>query len=138
MNRNKDDRFVDCFKVAIDVDENNDLDIRKYVNKDERSSDEAKKLMYILNQYEYLSVGIKNNAYNEQMLKDAIFSTTVRLYEVTAPYIKRLNEPGQHGAARPTAYSEFSLLAQKWMKEGKGPHKPKKSRKWYQIKKSAT
>ena len=111
QSRNRDDVFAKAMLVIYQLDRNREIDIRKYAEKDHRGSDEAIKIRYVLNQYEYLAVGVRKNTFNEEMLKDAILTTTIKLFERTEPLIIESRE------RRPKAYVEFEWLVERWRNE---------------------
>lgn len=123
QNRNKDKWLSECMDVIYKIDRDRTIDIRKFAEIGERASDSAVKMRYVLNQHEYLSVGVRNNSFNEQMLKDAIYTTSLKLFERTEPLIQVTRD------RRPKAYIEFEWLIDKWKKEG--IEKPEVKKSWF-------
>lgn len=132
MGRNKDDRFLSCFKIARKLDLEEGFDMKSLATAEKSSDPDAEDIRYILNQYEYLAVGIKNNIYNEKMLKESIFSTTINLFKSTKPFIEAVNERIVKDGGKGSAYCEFEALARRWKIEGKENHKEHQP-KWYQF-----
>jgi hypothetical protein len=134
MDRSRDDNFVKSFDVIRRIDNDRNTDIRFYADKkdylglieNENKEAEKKKLAiekgkhdsgvkclnYLLNQYEYMAVGIKKGIYDEELLKDASRSSTVAAYKITQPFILGIRE--NLSSPRPTAYTEFEELSKRW------------------------
>jgi len=134
MDRSRDERFVKSFGVIRNIDHDNFLDIKFFAEKQnfeeqirnensgpavdilkekKRQHDKGVEcLNYLLNQYEYMAVGIEQNIYDEQMLIDATRSSTVAAYRITEKFIKGIRE--NLSAPRPTAYRAFEGLAMRW------------------------
>lgn len=84
--------------------------IEKYAYDAHKFEKEAQGIRYVLNFYEYLSVGIIHKVYDEQVLKESMYSTLVRTFERCQPYINQIRQ--QTGSN--TAYTNFESLALKW------------------------
>ncbi len=84
----------------------------KLITEKEKHDAGIKCLTYLLNQYEYMAVGIKKGIYDEELLKDATKSSTVAAYKITKPFITAIRE--NLSSPRPTAYKEFEALSKRW------------------------
>jgi len=69
---------------------------------------------YVLNHWEYVSVGIQSGIYDEKMLKNASYNTVVSLFKYARPFIEAVRENN----GRPTLYQEMQWLAERWEKAG--------------------
>ncbi|KQN63621.1 DUF4760 domain-containing protein [Erwinia sp. Leaf53] len=78
---------------------------------DEEKADRIK-IQYCLNFYERLAVSVKNGSYHEQMIKEVFYSSIVKNFEYSEPFIKALREK----QGRNSYYQEFEWLAKKWKK----------------------
>lgn len=76
---------------------------------DRKGTEEAKAIRYALNHYEYVAVGIANGIYDEKLFKSSSFTTIVKLYDRTKPFIDAIRAAGQD-----TAQQDFECLALKW------------------------
>ena len=113
MERNKDDEFTDGLKVILEIDRDDNQDIKKFAKKEHRSSNEATKIRHIANHYEYLAVGISNDIYNEKMLKNSSLGTTIKIHKALENYICEIRKERSSN----TIYKEFQDLAKKWANE---------------------
>ncbi|CAM4019618.1 MULTISPECIES: DUF4760 domain-containing protein [Lelliottia] len=76
---------------------------------------EGRQIQYILNFYERVAVSIKAGIYEEDMIKQASYTTVLDTYETAEPLIKALREK-----LRSTlTYQEFEWLHKRW--KGKPP-----------------
>lgn len=134
MDRSRDETFFKSINVITKIDSDRSTDIRFYADKNtlhdqiQEEKDETKRnklitekekhdagikcLTYLLNQYEYMAVGIKKKIYDEELLKDATKSSTVAAYKITKPFITAIRE--NLSSPRPTAYKEFEALSKRW------------------------
>lgn len=96
--------------------------IRAYAAKDKAESEEAKSIRYVLNHWEYVSVGVQAGIYDEKMLWNASFGTVTALHRHARPFIDALRE----SSGRTTVYQEIQWLAERW--EYIGPPQKKKRR----------
>ncbi len=87
-----------------------DQNIARYAKADQLDTDASKLIRYALNHYEYISVGIQQHIYDEQIFFDSMHTTVKSLYSKTKPYIDEAR--GRLGA--PTVYQEFEWLACRW------------------------
>lgn len=97
--------------------------VRKFAQDDESNSDEAKSIRYILNYYESMAICIHRKIYDDEIIKEAMFSTFTEIWRICEPYVKerrRLKE-------KTTMFQETEYLIKKWLKKGLA----EKCRKWY-------
>lgn len=87
-----------------------DSNIRTFAAKDKNGTDEAKSIRYVLNHWEYVSVGVQAGIYDEKMLWNASFSTVTALHRHARPFIDALRE----ASGRATVYQEIQWLAERW------------------------
>lgn len=86
------------------------VNMRNLASKAQKDQDDAKVIRYVLNHYEYVSVGIQQDIYDEQIFKDSICGVVVSLYERTKPFIVKVREEEN----RLTIFQEFEWLACRW------------------------
>ena len=113
MERNSDDEFTEGLKIILEIDRDDNQDIKKFAKKDHRVSEEATKIRHIANHYEYLAVGIVNDIYNEKMLKKSSKGTTIRIHKALEKYITEIRRERKSN----TIYENFDHLAGRWEKE---------------------
>jgi Domain of unknown function (DUF4760) len=90
-----------------------------FAKKEHIDTDDAKAIRYVLNHYEYVSVGISLGIYDEQIFKRSSYTTVVRLYDRTKPFIEALREI--EGIR--TIYQDFECLVFRW-KQNPLKHRP--------------
>ncbi|AGN85105.1 DUF4760 domain-containing protein [Enterobacter sp. R4-368] len=82
--------------------------VAENLSKDENY--EGRKIQYILNFYERMAVSIKAGIYEENMLKQASYTTVIDTYETAEPLIKVLREKLRTSLT----YQEFEWLHKRW------------------------
>lgn len=97
----------------------NERSIAYYGRKDQIDATEAKSIRYALNHYEYVAVGIFEDMYDEDIFKSAVYSTVVKLYDRTKPFIDEVRTVSKSD----TPFQEFECLACRW-KNNPLEHKP--------------
>jgi hypothetical protein len=88
-----------------------DSNIRAFATEQMRGHPDISCIMYALNYFESLSVGIQAGIYSEEMFKRSYCSTLTATYERALPLIKAIREK----AKKATTYQEFSWLAERWI-----------------------
>ncbi|WPP00558.1 DUF4760 domain-containing protein [Pseudomonas sp. HR96] len=104
------------------IHERADSNVRAYARKDQVGTDEAKSIRYVLNHWEYVSVGVQAGIYDEKMLWNASYNTLVGLHRNARPFIDALRE----ASGRSTLFQEVQWLAERW--DYLGPPIKKKSK----------
>lgn len=66
-------------------------------------------LRYALNHYEYVAVAIRQGIYDETIFKNASYTTLVKLYDRTKPFIDEMRR-----IKAPTVWQEFEWLILRW------------------------
>lgn len=69
-------------------------------------------VLYVLNHFESVCVGIKNGIYDEKMVKDAWCTMMMTSYDHSEPLIKAVRKA--HG--KDTIFQEFEHLVSRWRK----------------------
>src|SRR5690606_615796 len=119
FNSRGDNELMNGIRTVSSLHYRQDVNMRHYARSDQTATDEAKALRYVLNHWEYVSVGIQSGIYDEQMLKTSSYNTVVHLYKCAKPFIEEIREQ----SGRQTIYQEFQWLAKRW---GSKPIKRKK------------
>lgn len=124
----KDKKFIDSIETLNRLHESNQ-NMRLLARvKSELTEDDlkhAKKIRYVLNLYERLSVGISEGIYDENMMRKSQYTIVTKIYEWSKPFIDGVRKQTDSR----TAFQEFEALARRW--EDK-PLKTRSRRKWYQ------
>ncbi|MGV7962045.1 DUF4760 domain-containing protein [Photorhabdus tasmaniensis] len=104
--------FWDGHKVIRKIHESG-RSFRSYVYDEaltEEDTEDRRQIHYFLNFFERVSVNVKNNIYDECMLKEVLYSTAVKNFEIVEPFIKALREKFNSQ----TYYQEYEWLAKRW------------------------
>jgi len=119
LDKLKDKDYASAITLIIKIDADNHLDIKKFASidnfnskDDDEFSQNMKKCMLIrdlLNNYEYMAIAIKNNILDEEMLRQASFTTVTGAYERTKKLIAEIQKKN------PTAYNHFEELCKRWL-----------------------
>lgn len=72
-------------------------------------SEEITVLRYALNHYEYVAVAIRQGIFDETIFKNASYTTLVKLYDRTKPFIDEMRR-----IKAPTVWQEFEWLMLRW------------------------
>lgn len=118
-----DKELVEGLRTLAKLHDDSGVNIRSFALKANVDTEAAKAIRYVLNHYEYVSVGVQSGIYDEAMLKEGSYNTVVRLYQRAKPYIESVREVN----GRPTIYQEFQWLAKRWEEK---PIGERKKRRW--------
>lgn len=105
----KDTELVACIRTIGKI-HSGDQSIAVYARADKIDDDHTKAIRYALNHYEYVAVGISEGIYDDNIFKSSNYSTIIKLYDRTKPYI----EERRRITNRPTIYQELECLACRW------------------------
>lgn len=105
-----DKELMSGMRCLMQLHNREDSNIRTYAKKDKAETDEAKSIRYVLNHWEYVSVGVQSGIYDEKMLWNASFSTLTAMHRHARPFIDALRE----SSGRTTVYQEIQWLAERW------------------------
>jgi hypothetical protein len=83
-------------------------------------------ILYMLNHFESVSVGLQHGIYSEPMLKDAWHTILVQTYDCAAPLVQSLRD--KYG--KPTIFQHYELLVQRW-KAAPLKHRTKWKKWWH-------
>ena len=104
--------FWDGHKVIREIHESSRSfrDLIYGTNLSEEDTLKRRQIHYFLNFFERVSVSIKNDIYDECMLKQVLYSTAVKNFDIVEPFIKALREKYTTN----TYYQEYQWLAKRW------------------------
>lgn len=117
-----DKELMEGMRCLSALHDRKDTNIRAFAAKDQNGTPAAKNIRYVLNHWEYVSVGIQAGIYDEKMLRNASFNTLTGLHRYARPFIDALRE----SSGRATIYQEVQWLAERW--DYQGPPQKKKRR----------
>ena len=87
--------------------ESNCNPLSSFVNKPEE-----KKILRVLNSYEFIAVGIRMKAFDEDVYKQLQCSNVLKLWSVTSGFIQEIRKIDE----KSTLFQDFECLAKKWSK----------------------
>lgn len=105
-----DKELMSGMRCLAAIHERADANVRAYARKDQGGTEEAKSIRYVLNHWEYVSVGVQAGIYDEKMLWNASYNTLVGLHRNARPFIDALRE----ASGRSTLFQEVQWLAERW------------------------
>ena len=72
--------------------------------------DERKAILKVLNNLEFIAIGVHMNAFHEKSYRQMQFTNVLRVYKASKAFIEVLREEN----AVPTLYQDFERLAKRW------------------------
>lgn len=85
------------------------VSITKYSDKSHIGSEERTAILFVLNNYEFIATGIREEAFDFKLFKRMRCGTVLRDWEEFQPFIYELRKINKHS----TMYQEFEWLAKK-------------------------
>ncbi|MEL0614011.1 MAG: DUF4760 domain-containing protein [Marinomonas sp.] len=85
------------------------ISITTYSDKTHIGSEERTAILFVLNNYEFVATGIREEAFDFNLFKRMRCGTVLRDWEEFEPFIYELRKTNKH----PTMYQEFEWLAKK-------------------------
>lgn len=114
LNTKSDKKLQKALTTIRAVHSDCNTNISRFAYIEHLETEQANDIRYVLNHFEYMSVGINENIYCERILKKGMFTTVTKLFERAEPFVKEARrQSGQN-----TANKEFEQIANKWKKEG--------------------
>lgn len=71
---------------------------------------EKQHVLLVLNNYEFIAVGVRLGAFDETLYKQLQWSSVVSVWRVAKPYVAQLRVDSQ----KPTIFQDFPHLAERW------------------------
>ena len=91
--------------------ENKDC-LAQYAAGKHKDSDEAKAILGVLNNYEFISSGIHENAFCERTYKRMVYGIVMQDFDALKGFIQEVRRSRKHN----TLFQEFEWLGRKWKK----------------------
>lgn len=111
---------------------------RLAVKKDQLSDDDKNKadaIYEILNWYEYLAAGIRHDILSEEYLRNASFTTIMRIWRDSRLFVRGVQERIERDEGRPSTFCEaLEWLVSRWEKAGYSGELPKLKKSWLKRK----
>lgn len=106
IHQKADNQLLEATKWIYTQGPNNLLS--SYVNKPEE-----KDILRVLNSYEFIAVGIRMKAFDEDVYKQLQCSNVLKLWSVTSGFIQEIRKIDD----KSTLFQDFEKLAKKWSKK---------------------
>lgn len=100
-------------KKSVGQIHNNGGDFTSLAAKDKAQDSDRVHILAIINNYEFIALGIREGALDENIYKRAVYSQALRDWRAMKAFIMELRR--QNGID--TLFQEFELLAKRWEKE---------------------
>lgn len=105
-----DERLIKAKQEMSKMHLNQDLSITSLACKGMEENENRQYVLIILNNYEFISVGIREKALDEKVYKRAQHSTLIRDWKATKAFITELRTQNNI----PTLFQEFEYLYNRW------------------------
>lgn len=105
-----DTNLQDGLECVSAIHHKEDANLRAYAKPERRKDPEVDKLLFVLNHWEYVAIGVRKGIYDDDMFRIANQGTVTQLYDRARPFIEALREHYQ----RPMIFIEFETLAARW------------------------
>lgn len=109
LTQRTDDRLIDA-KTAVGRIHKNGGDFISLASQDRTTDESRGHILAILNNYEFISLGIREGALDESIYKRAVYSQAVRDWRAMKAFIMELRRQNQID----TLFQEFEVLARRW------------------------
>lgn len=112
-----DEKLVAASRLLAGFDGDSETSVENYAYAKNRDTDQRKAIQTLLNFYEAVAVGIKNDIYDEQIVKDCQGTIIVGVWRFSEPFVKRLRSENR----RDSLYEHLERLACKLEDSGVNP-----------------
>ena len=90
-----DEELQTASRLLAKIDRSRDHSVEIYAYAEKRDTDERKALQMLLNFFETIAVGIKNNIYDERIVKNCQGTIIVGTWHFAESFVKRLRKENQ-------------------------------------------
>lgn len=105
--------LLDGLACVAKLHNKDDANMRSFAKPERRNEQETEQLLFVLNHWEYVAIGIRKGIYDDNMYRLATHGTATGLYSKARPFIEALRQ----NHARPMIFAEFEHLAERWLKQ---------------------
>ena len=110
LHQRNDIKLTDAKKILRNLDDSNGLS--SYACLDAKDKDETIAIMAVLNHYEFVATGIREDAFDERVYKRMLYGILVKDWNNLEAFVVELRKTRFHN----TLYQEYQWLAEKWKK----------------------
>jgi hypothetical protein len=100
-------------KKAVGAIHNNGGDFTSLATRDKAQDETRSHILSIINNYEFIALGIREGALDESIYKRAVYSQVMRDWRAMKAFIMELRRQNQID----TLFQEFEVLAKRWDQE---------------------
>lgn len=114
IQQRSDDQLSQATKTVFDLASANDKQLSAYVspNGDEKHQEIRAAILKVLNNQEFVAVGIRLGAFDEKVYKELQCSNVLKLWRATSGFVCELRKQTNHN----TIFQDLEKLAQRWEK----------------------
>lgn len=109
MTQRTDQNLIES-KKAVGAIHNNGGDFTSLATRDKAQDETRSHILSIINNYEFIALGIREGALDESIYKRAVYSQVMRDWRAMKAFIMELRRQNQID----TLFQEFELLAKRW------------------------
>lgn len=106
-----DAKLIEGLQCIRRLHEHAQCNLRLYGRMDKAADADLQCMLYVLNYYEFVSVGIKEGIYDDAMWKRAQYSQVTTLWKRAEPLVSEL----RLSRNQPTMFQDFESLATSWL-----------------------
>lgn len=110
VEQKRDQQLTEAREWITKVRDKGETNLAKYLVNEE--SEEYKNILYLLNTYEFISVGIKTGAFSEKTYKRLRYTTLMGDWECFHGFVTEFRK----GKSRNTLFQDFEWLYNRWKK----------------------
>jgi len=108
IQQKQDSELQTAKRFVLSLHENKVENLTKYLA--DKNSDECKNLLRVLNNYEFVAAGIREDALDEEIFKRVQFSVWIKDWDALSGVVMEL----RHSENRDTLFQEFQLMSARW------------------------
>jgi|ERR1039458_209412 hypothetical protein len=111
LHQKADPKLQEAKRHVLTMHANHVQNFARYL--EDRNTEDCKNILLLLNNYEFISAGIRESALDEEIYKRVQYSVLVKDWDALGGFVmefRRIEE-------RPTLFQEFEYLAKRWKKD---------------------
>jgi hypothetical protein len=117
IQQKQDGELQSARRWVLNMHENQVTNFTKYLT--DKESDEFKHILRVLNNYEFIAAGIREDALDEEIFKRVQWSVFMKDWDAMCGCIMEL----RRNTERSTLFQEFETLAKRWKEKPLKPYK---------------
>lgn len=106
-----DAKLIEGLQCIRRLHDHEQCNLRLYGRQGKATDEDLQRMLYVLNYYEFVSVGIREGIYDDAMWKRAQYSQVTTLWRRVEPLVGELRASRN----QPTMFQDFECLATSWL-----------------------